>query len=73
MLSEEEKKELVRLAKSPEFKKDTQALLKARYNPFIVNGEVNIDNLLTFLTEFNYFISHTPKTFRKIIDKDMRL
>lgn len=73
MLSEEEKRELKELSVSPGLKEDTARLLKTRYNPFIVNGKVDIDTLLTFLTEYNLFISHTPRAFHKIIDNDMRL
>lgn len=72
-LSEEEKEELKKLSQSFTFKEDMQKLLKNRHNPFIVNGKVDVDKFITFLTEYNYFINHKPKPFRKIIDKDMRL
>lgn len=42
-------------------------------SPIKVFGEVDIDRLLTFLTQYNRFINHTPRPFRRIIDKDMRL
>lgn len=73
MLSEEEKRELKELASSPELRTDTQRLLKARYNPFMVNGNIDLDKFLAFLTGYNYFINHNPRVFCKIIDKDMRL
>lgn len=73
MLSEKEKRELKELAKSSKLKEDTKKLLRNRYNPFIVNGEINADRFLTFLTEYNYFINHNPKPFHRIIDKDMKL
>lgn len=73
MLNDREKKELKELAASPALKKDTQELLKNRHNPFFVNGRVMIDNFITFLTEYNYFMNHAKRPFHKIIDKDMRL
>jgi hypothetical protein len=44
-------------------------MAKDRYNPFMVNEKIDLDRLLTFLTEYNYFVNHTPKPFRKILDK----
>ncbi len=73
MLSDEEKRELKELSVSSDLKEDTERLLKARHNPFIVNGKVDIDIFLTFLTEYNRFINHAQKSFHRIIDTDMRL
>jgi len=73
MLNEQERKELKELAHSPQLKEDMRLLLKHRHNPFMVKGKADIDKLLTFLTEYNHFANHPLKTFRKIMDKDMRL
>lgn len=73
MLNEKEKKELKESAKSSKLKEDMCRLSKTRYNPFAVKGNIDIDKLLVFLTEYNHFISHAPRLFHKIIDKDMRL
>lgn len=73
MLSKEEKRELKKLAKSSKLKEDMQKLESYRHNPFMVQDKINIDRFLTFLNEYNKFINHHPKPFRKIIDKDMRL
>lgn len=73
MLSEEEKAELKKLAESSKLQEDMQKIAKARYNPFVVNGKIDIDRLLIFLTEYNYFINHSGRPFCRIIDKDMRL
>ncbi|MFH1779142.1 MAG: hypothetical protein ABH847_03810 [Candidatus Omnitrophota bacterium] len=73
MLSNEEKQELLKVAKSAKIKADFRKLSKNRINPFIINGDVDMDLLVEFLTECNAFINHTPKPFRKIIDRDMRL
>jgi len=73
MLNEKERNELKHLAKSSELNDDMRILLKARYNPFVVNGNVDTDKFLMFLSEYNHFINHIPKPWRKIIDNDMRL
>ena len=54
-------------------KGDFRKLSKNRINPFMVKGNMDLDRVLEFLNEFNAFINHTPKSFRKIIDKNMRL
>lgn len=73
MLTNEEKKELKESAGSRELREDMKILLRRRRNPFIINGKFDLDRYITFLTEFNLFISHNPRPFHKIIDKDMRL
>lgn len=73
MLSDAEKKELKELAKSSKFREDLRKISKNRHNPFMVNGDVDVDRLIIFLTEYNYFINHNPKPFRRIIDKIMKL
>lgn len=73
MLSQREKEELKRAAKSHRLRSDMQKVAQERYNPFLVNGNIDLDRYVTFLTEYNYFINHTPKLFRRIADKDMRL
>ena len=73
MLSKEEKEELIKLAKSEKLRKEFKKLSECRYNPFIENGKINSDKFLKFLNEYNEFINHAQKPFKKIIDKDMRL
>lgn len=73
MLSKEEKEELKYFANSSKLREDMQRLAETKYNPFLINGNVDADKILEFLTEYNCFINHAPKIFRKIIDKDMRL
>jgi hypothetical protein len=48
-------------------------LLKNRHNPVVIEGEIDLNRLVEFLTEFNEFINHEPKPFRRIIDKNMKL
>lgn len=73
MFSEEEKRELKEMAMSSRLREDMRRLVKMRRNPFLEGNIVDIDKLLAFLTEYNYFINHASKSFRRIIDKDMRL
>jgi hypothetical protein len=72
-ISEVDKKELLRLAKSTSLKEDMKHLSASRHNPVMINGKVCLDRLITFLTEFNSFLNHQPKPFKPIIDKDMKL
>lgn len=72
-LNKEERAELKRLTKSIKLREDIRRLSKLRHNPFLVDGEVDIDRYLTFLTEYNYFINHAPRPFRRIKDKNMWL
>ena len=73
VLSEQEKRELRDLARSPQMKEDLRKIAENRYDPFLVDGEVDMDRIVAFLTEYNSFIDHAPKPFRKIMDGNMRL
>ncbi len=72
-LSEEEKKELREFAQSSTFKADLRKISENRYNPFIFKDNIDIDRFIIFLSEYNCFINHTLKPFRKIKDKKNRL
>jgi len=72
-LSKKEKEELQRVAASVLFRKDMQHLSANRFNPLIEGQTINMDRLLIFLTEYNEFINHTPKPFKPIIDRIMKL
>ena len=72
-LSIKEKEELVALAKSSALKKDMQYLAAHRHNPLIVDGKVDLDRYITFLTEYNEFINHQPKPFKPMVEKIMKL
>lgn len=72
-ISKKAAKELLRLSNSESLKKDMEILRHGRHNPFIKDGNVNLDAYVKFVTEFNEFINHEPKPFKKIIDKVMKL
>lgn len=73
LISEHEKKEMLRLAGSSSLREDAQYLTAHRHNPVVINGKVDMDRLIEFLTQFNEFINHKPKPFEPMIDRDMKL
>ncbi|MBI4687432.1 MAG: hypothetical protein HY756_06595 [Nitrospirae bacterium] len=73
MLNADEKEELLRLAASSSLKEDMRYLSAHRHNPFIKDGQVDMDAYIEFVQQFNEFINHEPKPFKPMIDKDMRL
>jgi hypothetical protein len=73
MLSEKAKKELRDLAESAALRRDMETVRANRHNPFVKDGKVDVDAYLEFVEQYNEFINHEPKPFRRMIDKDMRL
>jgi len=65
-LSKEAARELKELAALAQTRKDFVRLSKNRHNPFIVNGKVDLDRWVAFLSDYGDFVNHTPKPFRKI-------
>ncbi len=72
-LSGKAKKEFKELANSAALRMDFERMRKNRHDPFVVNGKVDADKVIEFLTEFNAFIGHAPKPFRQITDREMKL
>ena len=72
-ISERERQELLRLAESTSLKEDMEYLSSHRHNPALVNGVVDMDRLIEFVTQFNEFINHRPKPFKKMTDIIMLL
>jgi len=72
-MNKKEREELKALAQSASLKADFQYLASHRYNPLVVDGTVNMDRVVEFLTAYNEFINHTPRPFTPIADADMRL
>jgi hypothetical protein len=73
VLSEETKKELLELSRSPSLRRDLEALASRRINPLVQEDNLLVDKLLEFLTQYNEFISHRPRAFKIIIDKVSKL
>jgi hypothetical protein len=72
-ISEAEKKALPVSAKSASLREDMRYLMEHRHNPVLVDGVVDMDRLIHFLTGFNEFIDHEPKPFKPMIDRDIKL
>lgn len=72
-ISIKEQEELRRLAQSSSLQNDMKYIAAHRHNPLFVDGNVDLDRLITFLTEYNEFINHNPKPFKPIIDRIMKL
>jgi hypothetical protein len=73
ILTDQERRELKRLAASPALREDLQTLARLQARSFWREGRVDIDQVVTFLTEFNEMINHQPKPFKIISNRDMRL
>ena len=72
-LSPEAAKELLDLANSESMRRDMETIASRRHNPFVKDGEVDVEAYIEFVTGFNEFINHQPKPFKPMIDKNMRL
>ncbi len=73
MLSKKEKQEWTVLSESMSLRDDMRHLSESRHNPFLKDGRVDIDKYIDFLNEYNEFINHTPKPFKPMIDRIMKL
>ena len=73
ILSREAEQELLASAQSEELGKDLSLLDARNKTPFIRGGTADVDAYVEFVSQFNDFINHQPKPFRKIIDRQMKL
>lgn len=73
ILSEEEKQELKEAAASQALRRDMEKVSQGRFNPFACGKDVDVDKLLIFLTEYNDFVNHARRPFRRINDSHMLL
>ena len=71
--SDQEKTELRAVAASESMRADSERLRATRHNPFMVDGMVNCDRVIDFLTEYNEFLNHPMKPRRNFIEKNMKL
>lgn len=72
-LEQEERQELLKLARSSSLREDMHRLASSRHNPLLIDGRVDVDRWLAFLNNYNEFVNHTPKPFRPISDRIMKL
>ncbi len=68
-ISDEAKKELLKLSLSSSLRKDMQEIASNRLNPFLKDADAYIE----FINQFNEFVNHAPKPFRPIIERVMKL
>ena len=73
LLTDEEKAELRLLAASESMRADSELLRAACNDRFIVDGKVDCDRVIEFLSEYNAFLNHPVKPVRPFIEKIMRL
>jgi hypothetical protein len=73
MISIAAEKEMREAAHSESFRNDMKTVADSRHNPFIKDGNADVDAYIIFVSDFNAFINHAPKRFEPILDKDMRL
>lgn len=67
------KDEVAALSESAQLREDMRTAAKEKYIPLLKDGKVDIDAYIAFVTQFNEFINHQRKPFRKISDRDMIL
>ncbi len=73
MLNKKEREELLKAAGSASLRSDMKHVSAHRFNPLMHEGNVDMDRLITFLSEYNAFINHTPKPFKPIKCTVMKL
>jgi hypothetical protein len=71
--SDRAKEELRACAVSESMRADADRLSATRHNPFIINGVVDCDRVVEFLTDYNEFLGHPKKPRRPFIEKEMNL
>jgi len=72
-INKQEKSDLRALAASESMRADSERLRAARPNPFMVDGKVDCDRVMEFLTDYNEFLNHPMKPHLTFIEKNMRL
>ena len=72
-ISQKVRKELLEISRSGYLKNDMKIIAEQRHNPFFKNEKTHADAYIEFVTQYNEFINHQPKPFRRMIDNDMKL
>ena len=71
-LSEKDKKELLEMAGSQTLRDDFKKMAENQFNPFMVDGVVDLEKYVGFLNDYNEFLNHAGRPFQRIVAKDMR-
>lgn len=72
-LLDEEKQELLSLARSDRFREDLELLARSRLRFFFSGDEVDTDRVVRFLCFYNTFIGHAQREFRPLLERVMKL
>ncbi|MBJ6750398.1 hypothetical protein [Geomonas anaerohicana] len=72
-LSEKEREELRALSKSDALRRDMAHVAATRHNPLVVDGVIDPDRVVEFLTQYNEFLNHPFKVPRPFIETNMKL
>lgn len=72
-LSEEEKGEMLALAKSNAMREDGELLRNLARDQVVMNGVVNVSRVLQFFKDYNDFLNHPMKERRPFIERIMKL
>lgn len=73
VLLDEEKQELLSLARSDRFREDMELLARSRLRFFFSGNEINTDRVVRFLCAYNILIWHVQREYRPIVDGVMKL
>lgn len=65
--------EISELDQSESLRKDMNLIKSHKNNLYHEDEQKSIELFLEFVTQYNEFINHEPKPFKRIIDKDMIL
>lgn len=71
-IPKKEEKEFKKFSEDASLRRDMEIISAQKVNPFFKNGSTDVDAYIEFVTQFNEFINHQPKPFRRIIDRDCR-
>ena len=72
-LSAEARAELLAFAASGALRSDTARLRAAHADAFIVDGVVDCDRVMDFLTDYSEFVGATPRARRPFVERCMKL
>jgi hypothetical protein len=73
LLTEPEKTELRAIKCSETYRNDNMMISATRHNPYIVNGKVDCDRVIEFLSDYNEFLKHPMKPAKHFIERNMKL
>jgi hypothetical protein len=73
ILRDAEKKEMLEMAASADLRHDMRLLRSSRHRLMKADGQVDIDQWIEFLTQYNEFIRHEPRPFAPMKEHDIKM